>query len=210
MLEKLLKYINSPKLPGDPFVRLDSIRFENEDGILCVSVMDYYGQEKWSNWTIKAKKLRDYNIINPYGDLVQLKADHVLIRQHMETWQKLYFRGIPQSEIEIVGQLLVAHRETVGDWIPFAKFFNSCCKLNGLLTGGFGQLADGPTFLIEKYASVLLSAGLKPNALTPRCAKWWNGDQWINNTVSLSAFVIGDSFFVAEEFEEQQNTTLIN
>ncbi len=204
MLEKLLSYIEGPEEPYDPSVRLDSIHLEDEDGVLCVSVRDHFGTEEWSRWEVRARVLRDYRIVDPFGELTVCDGDHVLVRQHTESRQELFFRGVPQSPLETMGRLVVSHREVAGGWIPFERFITCCCNLEDLLRGGFGILADGPTFLIETYANALSSEGLKSNALPPRPAKWWNGRQWLENTVPLVALVIGDSFFVAEGFDEQQ------
>ncbi|MCD4825485.1 MAG: hypothetical protein K8S55_12880 [Phycisphaerae bacterium] len=206
-LKKLLSYIESLESPEDSFVRLDSISFKDNDGILGMSIWSDYEQEAWSHWEVRAKALRSYRITESYGDgdLALHKGDHVLTLQHTEARQELYFRGSPQSAPETIGRLLIAHREIAGNWIPFEQFFNSYSNLD-LLAGGFGLLAEGPTFLIEAYARVLSSEGLKPNTLASRPACWWNGQKWIENTVPLAALVIGNSFFVAEDFKERQFT----
>lgn len=97
----------------------------------------------------------------------------------------------------------MAHRMVVTDWIPFERFMNSYANLPEILSGGDGLLADGPKFLIEAYANVLVSENLNPSALTPQPAKWWDGRQWAENPAQLVALVLGDSFFVARTLEEE-------
>lgn len=206
MLAKLLNHIENNESFFDPTVRIDSLRLENDSGVLSVSVFDCDDDEGYSNWEIRARVLIDYRIDKLGGELTLHESNHVLTRQHTDTTNELFFKGFPRSAMETIGRLLVAHREVTGDWIPFERFFNSTSNLEELLNGGYGKLADGPTFLINAYMNVLSSEGLNPNALAPRSAKWWSGNRWLEITMPLVALVIGDSFLVAEGFEEQQLT----
>jgi hypothetical protein len=202
MLEKLLGFIEGPHA-DEPFVRLDSLCFEELDAVLDVSVMDYDCTETRARWRIRARDVRECRIGRSGGDVRLLEADHVLIRQHTDPQQTLHFRGIPQSADATLGQLWASHRHEVLDWIPFERFLNSKAPLPDLLAGGYGLLADGPTFLIEAYARVLSSAGLSPNASEPRPAKWWNGREWLANPPALAAIELGESLVVAERFDEE-------
>ncbi len=203
MLEKLRSYFASSDLSDDPFIRLDSFVIDNEDSILTMSVKDYNGPDTWSQWTVEARAMRQYRITEPHGNLCLYEDGHVLARQYTDTWQDLYYRGVPQSPAGVVGRLLIAHTAIAGTWIPFEQYLNINGKIEDFLTGGFGRLADGPSFLIEAYANVLQSEGMKPNALAPRVAKKWNGERWIDSKTPLATLVIGNSFFVAEMFEER-------
>ena len=204
MLENLLHFIENPTHPDDSFVRLDSVQFRDRDATLDVSVMDYGGVEVWARWKIRARALREVSIGQSGGDLSLLQRNHVLIRQHTDSRKDLYFRGVPKSALGTVGRLWVTHREVVSDWIPFQRYLNSGVDLETLLAVGYGMIADGPSFLIDAYARVLSDAGVNPNALGPRPARWWNGQQWTDEEAMLVGLVIGDSFLVAEEFEETE------
>jgi len=61
-------------------VRLDSVRFEDNDGILEVSVMYYDCTKEWGRWRIRAKEFRECFIGRSGGELSLLQADHVLVR----------------------------------------------------------------------------------------------------------------------------------
>ena len=101
MLEKLLGFID----PEDPFVRLDSLRFEELDQVLDASVLDYDCTETWARWRIRARGVRECRIGRSGGDVRLLEADHVLIRQHTDPQQTLHFRGVPESAEALLGQL---------------------------------------------------------------------------------------------------------
>ena len=202
MLDGIFSFLESPDCPNDGFVRLDSVRFEAHDAILDLSVMDYDEAGQWARWQIRACQMRQCTIGKAGGDLVLHQGDHVVVRQHTDFRQELYFRGTPDSADGTIGRLWIAHREAVSDWIPFDDFLNSCMSLQALLKVGFGLLADGPVFLIEAYSRVLSADGLSPRVLAPRPAKWWNGHVWSGNPSELVALSLGDSLVVAQSFEE--------
>ena len=64
MLEGLLSVVESPSNPHDSFVCLDSVRFEDNDGIREVRVMDYDCTEEWGRWRIRSKELRGVSSVD--------------------------------------------------------------------------------------------------------------------------------------------------
>jgi len=204
MLEGLHAFLQQPDLIEDTFVRLESIEFKGDDGLLAISVLDYGGQETWSRWTVTARGIRDYCIRDAGGDLSLFESGHVLALQHTDRCQGLSFRGMPRSAPECVGRLMAAHIRAVGDWIPFRRYLNTLCDLEQLLAGGFGQLADGPSFLMKAYADVLRQEGIAARLLADRPAKCWMGRQWVENPFVLATLLIGDAYVVGVDFEERR------
>lgn len=202
MLDGILSFLDDPDHPDDGFVRLDAVRFEEHDAVLDVSVLDEDCEDKWARWQIRACLVRQCSVDRPGGDLFVYSSDHVVVRQHTESRQELYFRGTPGSASATVGRLWGAHREAASDWIPFHRFLNKCLGLEEVLEGGFGLVADGPTFLIEAYSRVLSAEKLNPNALAPRRPGWWNGERWTDSPSEMFGLSIGDSLIVAHSFEE--------
>jgi hypothetical protein len=202
MLEKLIQFIHGPYEPHDPFTRLDSVVFDDKDARLGVSVMDHGGDETWSRWSVEVRGLRDYEVVGPGGELSFIVDDHVLSRQHTDGRQSVSFRGTPTSALETVGRLWIAHQTAVGDWIPFERFINPYNNLEGLLKGGFGEVAVGPSFLMETYARVLNGDGVETYTSSLWKPKRWDGEKLIEDSTRLVTLTIGSSFFVAEEFEE--------
>jgi hypothetical protein len=173
MLERLSSRLE-PEGDEDCLVRLDSLAFVEDGGLLTLSVRDSRGLG--SRWEVKATGLRDYRVAQCHGDLVLHERDHVAARQHTDTQQALYFAGVHPAVEETAGRLLLVHRAVAGSWIPFGRYLNSCRELEDLLRGGFGLLADGPSFLIVAYAEVLTAEGLDPSLLAPRPARFWRGE----------------------------------
>jgi hypothetical protein len=75
-----------------------------------------------------------------------------------------------------------------------------CLMLKNLLGGGFGQLADGPSFLRKEYFKVLEGFNLRPSLSQVRQALYWKDDSWIEINYPIHTLIIGDSAFVAKEF----------
>jgi hypothetical protein len=204
MLDALRAYLVNPGLPDDPLVTLNAFELDGSDAVITLRVMDYDAQETRKRWMIRAVKLRDYDVREAHGELELAEPDHVLARQHTDTCQTLSFSGKPQSVLVAMGELLVAHRRTVSDWIPFERYLNAQCDLAWLLATGFGTLADGPSFLVKAYADALENAGIEPSLLPRRPAKCWDGAQWVTSSSALYTLLIGESFFVAEAFQERE------
>ncbi|MFT7463066.1 MAG: hypothetical protein ACI9EF_001408 [Pseudohongiellaceae bacterium] len=204
MLDRILKYIESPARPDDAFVRLDSARFNKNDVLFELSVLDYNCEDVWASWKVHARGVRECSIGREGGDLVLLQPDHVLVKQHTQPREQLYFHGTAASAPEVLGLLWQAHRGTAGAWIAFERYLNSSLKLDELLPGAYGLLADGPIFLTKAYAAVLDSAGMNPNTLGPKRAVWWDGTRWVENPPELVGFSLGDTFVVACALDEEE------
>ena len=202
MLDALLSSLESTL--DDPFVRLDSLTFTEDGAVLMVSVMDSGEEYSWKRWRLEARGLRDYALRDAYGDLYFEESDHVLARCQTDTRQQLMFRDRPRSIPETIGNLWTAHRRIAGRWIPLERFMNRPDRLEELLALGYGQLADGPTFLVEVYAEVLTSAGVTPSLLPKHSAKRWDGESFREVRGPLATLLIGDSYFVAESFEASE------
>lgn len=87
---------------------------------------------------------------------------HPLLRQYCDEQVELHFSGKPTNLAAMLGDLWIAHRQIVGDWIPFARHCNKV-PLDQLLGVGFGSFALGPRFLLEAYAAVLTRYGSEPS-----------------------------------------------
>lgn len=76
-------------------------------------------------------------------------------------------------------------------WIPFDCYFNMPEKLDELIAGRHGLLAEGPDILMQAYERILAE----------------NGFQTTNRTIlpdgheGISVLIFGDSYIVASEFE---------
>ena len=119
---------------------------------LLLEVIDYSEKQSWSKWKISAKSIRDYLIVNPFGEISYYESDHILIKLQKDDTVKLYFNGKPSNPYTLIGKLFFAHQEVCQNWIPFDKYIN--CGFS-LLNGGHGLLAEGPKILLNKYAEVL-------------------------------------------------------
>lgn len=191
MLDRLLTYLGDPTHGDDPHVRVDSVVFADQAATIALRVMDRHELETRRSRQVRALGLRDYCLREPYGE-VHVVPDHVLARQHTDSQLQLSFSGRPRSAMDLVGDLYIAHRRLTDDWIPFERYLNDLRRLDKLVDGDLGMLAYGPSFLMHGYAAVLEAHGVSASLLLPRPAI----------EEQLTTLLIGDSFFVAAEFEE--------
>ena len=100
---------------------------------------------------------------------VELATDHPLLLDHKAPQAILGFRGNVDAPVQVLGALYAAHRTVVGDWLPLGRFLNEM-PTEELLRGGHGTLAFGPLPLLEAYADVLSSFGVRASVNSVRDA----------------------------------------
>lgn len=209
-MDELLSTIEAFGGEDHCLVRLESVSFVDNDPILTITIRQDWGDKEWRRWRVVVSGLCEYSIAEALGSLSVHGDEHPVTRLCTDPWRELYFRGVPRSVDEAVGRLVLAHRGVVGDWVPFGRYLNPCLDPDRLLAAGYGMLAHGPTFIVQAYAQALSERGLTLNFLAPhpyRRWEWdWSGDggRFIESTVPLTTLIIGNSFFVAEEFREQE------
>ncbi len=203
MLDQLRQFLENVGHDDDPFVRLDSFALHGQDATLNLRVTNYDASQSSGIWEVRAIGLRDFLVREPHGELTA-HADHVLARQHTDRRVDLCFRGSPQSPAELIGQLYLTHYRLAAEWIPFERYLNNGVDLESLLSGGYGELADGPEFLVAAYAAILKRYGVSPSLLPARPAKWFDGSSWVETEAHLNTLILGESFFVALDYAERR------
>lgn len=143
-----------------------------------------------------------YNITKPHGYLYVHGKEHPVTRVYTDPWQSLYFAGVPHSIDGAVGRLVLAHRSAVGDWVPIGRYLRAK-NIERLLAGRYGLLAEGPAFVVQAYARALSEYGLTLSfhASSQPHRRRVDG-QLLESTVPLTTLIIGETYFVAEEFCE--------
>jgi hypothetical protein len=151
-------------------------------------------------WRVLCKGVRRSRIINDRGiSALSIKTEHPLLLPYTQPVAELYFSSHPSDPDVAVGRLMEAHRVVVGEWFDCMEFFNvgTHQPLRALLAGGFGKLAAGPQSLIDRYAEALRSSDVCVSSPTSRPPVWWNGKQWIEEVMPLSAVILERSYVVS-------------
>lgn len=120
---------------------------------------------------------------------------------------ELTFRGTTQQPIELAERLREVHTEHVGEYIDLESVTNQ--PLSKILAGEFGQIAAGPTSLLERYKREADLAGLVTTLMDcgpPRCftSNGKLGSTWKEISIVPSVMELGESIVVAERFVVSQ------
>ena len=198
MLDNLFTYLDQVEDADDYFVRLDSITMESDRLLAVLLVRDYNDQATSSRWRITSQNVVDFQISEPWGDLLLDENNDVRALQHTDQRQELYFRGKAASPAQTVGLLLDAHSQVTQNRIAFLRYMNGSSLR--LLENGFGLLASGPRFLMNAYEGVLRGEGLIGTLLPPSPNKYWTHGQWAEVPTTLATLQVGESYIVAEVF----------
>ena len=173
MLDELLFQLEACGGEDHLFARLESVAFVANEPILTIGIWEDFVDEEWRRWRVVISGLWEYNIAEAFGGQSVHGDEHPVRRVYTDPWQMLPFRGVPRSIDEAVGRLVLAHRNAVGDWVPFGRCLNTELDLERLLAGAYGLLADGPAFIVQAYARALSECGLTHSSLAPRPHRRW-------------------------------------
>lgn len=154
-----------------------------------------------SVWKVSCDEVRDYLIVDVNGGGLNINdGDHPAARQHSDPVVDLSIRDAVADPARLIGGLWTVHRETCDDWIPFERYLNPTRPLDELLRAGPAQLARGPRFLLDAYASKLRRHKVAVSLSTERTAKYFVDGAWREQQHPLSVMHFGASFVVAERF----------
>ena len=160
-----------------------AVTWADDDLLLDV---DVYESDRWhpgppnrqvERWRIRCRDAREPRIgtVPSRGSIV-LEENHTALLPYLFPVTELYFRGACPDVDRVIGQLLRAHADAVGDWFAFNRFLNQCAgrpaDLANLLSGGFGRLAAGPREVMDRYADVLRHNGLEVSSPPPIEPEW--------------------------------------
>jgi hypothetical protein len=181
-----------------------NLHFEDEE--------DNY-DEKYAEWQIICSGVRNHIISlgNCYSfDFFENSEESALTWEYIKSQCSVSFYGKSENSSEVIGRLYEAHVKTVGTSIPFDKFFNMPSKLQDLVSGGYGLLANAPEPLALAYKEALNKCGISASCGEPIKPKHWDGYEWTENVKPLSIMIFDSSHIIAEHFvfKEILNKTL--
>jgi len=157
-LNELLALTRTGEFEDNGRIRVVSAHWSADRFAVRLEVDD--GNEQHTSWQLRFRRLLEYHLSDVFNcGLNVWRTDHPVLAQYTDSREYLHFSSAARNPNEAVGELWIAHRELVDDWIPFDRFLNETIKLPGLLAGSGGLVATGPSFLISAYANVLDAQG---------------------------------------------------
>jgi len=159
------------------FVSLDSASTAADHMDLVFSVIQ--DGEADSSWRLSISDPIESRLSLGQHWSVEVARDHPLLIDVIDDGAELYFKGPVANAAGLLGALLHAHRNVVGDWRPIQPYVNKAIWSMDLLAGSMGVFAGGPASLMDAYESVLRRYGAFSSRLEGGPAKVWRGDlQW--------------------------------
>ena len=156
-------------------------------------------------WTIEAAGHRKNHVSFDFADLVEIKDDHPLLWEFTDTQCQLYFTGQCKDPAKLFYELYATHKNLFGKHkcfnISFGEetpYFKPFQYSNGLLTQGSKKL-------MEKYADCLKLNGLDFSIIGERPAKFWDGEQYVEEDGNLKVLFLGDTYVIAKDFSFVQH-----
>lgn len=182
---------------GHNWFRVVTTRWGAGDLVLEAILRDGSGSE--TGWEVRCQGVLEYTISDVEGGGLNHLADpeHPALRRFLDPQASLFFRGIAVDTPATIGDLWLGHRNLCDDWISFDRIVRRDVQLDELLSAGYGQLAEGPRFLLDVYADVLRRHGVRSSLTEDRPFRSWTGKHFVevNHAEGLH---FGDSVIIAE------------
>jgi hypothetical protein len=206
-LKALLASLDPHEDEGDSYwVRIANATWSQGGVALKLAIHDNERSgDVLASWHVRCEEVREFLISDVNGGgLNFFEESHIALRLISEDRASLYFTGKAPDPFAIIGALYHLHRDVCDDWKPFDAYLNRPADLPELLADGYGLLASGPVFLMEKYAEIVQRVGLRTSITDRSPAKYWDGADWIKQAEYLKLLHLGESYIIAERFNAQR------
>jgi len=198
-MDDLLEIIHSPEFEETEGI-IDLARVRMEGDLLILSFNLIAGEairEEDQAWEVECATVLDHSLTLGNCTEFSLHDDHPLLWQHIHPECSISFYGDVSNAEAIVGNLYNQHAKLVGHSIPFTRFLNG--NPLDMVRGRYGMFAVGPAPLMEAYATVFESAGIKAGVSEPRPVRF-TGDVFTGPS-EIEVLVLGHrSYVIAQKF----------
>ncbi len=192
MIDDLLAITETGEFEDTGIIRLISVKEQGDRLRLIFKVTPIVGEVHLRRWVVRCNNVIAHQIIIGNAYDLALESEHVLLWEHQKPRVAIsFFTEFVEHPLSVVGQLYRAHMDLAGEWIPFDRYFNMPEKLDELIAGRHGLLAEGPEPLMQVYERILEE----------------NGFQTTNRTIlpngheGISILIFGDSYIIASGFD---------
>jgi hypothetical protein len=147
------------------------------------------GGRAWER-TIRADGVVHWVAGDGHFDRACLHAEHPGLLPYTDEYGVLSFRGRAADAERLADALRAEHFRAAGRYVAFEKVINHFGgRLDGLLSLGYGQLANGPVTLLRRYAAVAEAHGVGTRLIPTGPGR-----------DGLHLLELGESFVIAERF----------
>lgn len=212
MLEDLFRAIEKMEEEEDAWdaswVSIDQVSIA-EDVIELLVGIHVPTNEPSQTWRIVAREPPAYRLGPLAHGSVVLHSDHAALWPYTKPRCSIYITGRVPDPAPLLGRLLDAHREMVGDWWPIDSFINSIFLTTSpeLWNPAYGYFSlGGPEPLIREYMRVLETFGLGASIPeeSPHYASGGKSRLAKDRALPMYVLDIGGSYVIASDFHAER------
>ncbi|HSE31574.1 MAG TPA: hypothetical protein VLA93_08340 [Pyrinomonadaceae bacterium] len=202
-MDKLLEIIHSSEFgESGGMIDLARARMEGDVLILSFNLISDSVDEQDQAWEVECASVLDHSLTLGNCPEFSLHDDHPLLWQHIHPECSVSFHGDASNAEAVVGDLYNRHIKLVGHWIPFKSVLNG--NPVDMVRGRYGMFAQGPKPLMEAYATVFESVGIKAGVSEAR-HHWLPADPFTSSG-EIEVLVLADrSYVVAQKFNANRS-----
>jgi hypothetical protein len=205
--------LTEEKLPKELFEVINTGEFEDDGDILIIG-LDYQGNnlkvkisvdtgiqnEPKQLWELAIWELKKEKIELQWTNQIKFFQEHYLLWEFTERQTSLYFNGKTENPAELLTDIFRLHRQQFGHWYEVEKYLNNCLDLYALCKANIGLFARGPKRVLEEYYAILEKYNKNPHFHSDYNPEYENYEK------PLGLLIIGESFFIGEEFSFKKIT----
>jgi hypothetical protein len=202
-MDDLLEIIHSSEFQEtNGVIDLARARMEGDVLILSFNLIGESVEEQDQAWDVECSSVFEHSLTLGNCEEFSLHDDHPLLWPYIHPECAVSFYGdVPNAEA-IIGDLYNRHTKLVGHSIPFTRFLNG--NPVEIVRGRYGVFAVGPAPLMEAYASVFESSGIKAGVSEPQ--HHWSPSDPFTSSDEIEALVLADrSYVVARRFNASRS-----
>lgn len=190
--------------PEDITIRIDRAILSTDAPFIEIAVhineVDEISEKKWR---ISPDSYFSGQISTNAACFMELTNTHPLLWEYNDLQASLYFTGKPADVYKLYWDLQNIHTHLYGAGLGMEKYLNTGRKFDDLLKAQYGLLANAPKKLLIKLVECLQKHGIKSSIVNERKPSFWNGEKHVAELRELSLLLIGDSYFIANEFKAE-------
>lgn len=163
---------------------------------------DYDGSN--DEWVVTCGDVARFNL-RSHGDGLYyvLDDEHPLVRHWISPSASLHcIRGEHAGRV-FAERLLLAHKDSVGEWFRPGEFLNTKNGGLDLENWDYGVLAEGPQFLLEEYARAISGHCEKFNMYGVHLPRDWDGEKFVERPKMLTGICFGESYVLCKNVKEE-------
>ncbi|MEO8239411.1 MAG: hypothetical protein ABI576_15005 [Flavobacterium sp.] len=204
--KEFAEFISSMWFEENGGIIINKYEFNNEN--IKLEVYLNSGDEEIENqiWEIDILKLKTEKFDIKWDTEIEILEDHFLLWEYIDNQTSIYFNGENKNADNLLADIYRMHKKEFGNKFEIEKYLNDCMSLSDLCNSKSGLFAYGPKKILDKFFVCLEKHNRNPNFVKSNINSKYKNETEIEIEKTLKLLRIGESYFIAENFNFKQKS----